>query len=370
MDSENFHTIEAAGILATLDLRVGHIRQLVVERDSRRIEPLHTAPWADDASITEDESLQPNLRFLSGDFFCAPFGGTDDPAVPPHGWPANSRWRILGVEPHALGGTVARYELEKPVLGARLVKELTLRDGHPFLYERHVFHGGEGAVPVANHAMVRLTAGGTLSVSRKAFGITPGTSLEPDPANGRSALAYPSRFEDLHAAPLAAGGTADLTQYPIAERHEDFAALVEAEGSRLGWATVARPDQGDLFVSLKDPSELPLTMLWFSNGGRTYAPWNGRHVGVLGIEEGRTYAGYGLNASVAPNPLSREGIPTSLTLRTDGEVSVRNVIGAIALPQGWARIGQISSAAAGLVIETAEGGRVTVPFDPGFLGLA
>ena len=46
-------------------------------------------------------------------------------------------------------------------------------------------------------------------------------------------------------------------------------------------------------------------MLWFSNGGRDYPPWNGRHVGVLGIEEGRSYAAYGHAASAADNPLTR-----------------------------------------------------------------
>ena len=75
-----------------------------------------------------------------------------------------------------------------------------------------------------------------------------------------------------------------------------------------------------------------MTFLWFSNGGRDYAPWNGRHVGVLGIEEGRSNTSPGHSVSIAPNPLSEAGTPTALALRPDGEVSVHNVIGAVPLP--------------------------------------
>ena len=365
-----FHTITADGISATVDLRVGHVRRLAVARDGRSLEPLHTAPWVDDPAVTNDESLLANLRFLSGDFFCAPFCGADLEAAPStHGWPANSPWRLIEVRPHAGGGQTARYELEHAVMGARLIKEFTLRDGHPFLYERHVFVGGSGALPVANHAMVRFPNGGVLSFSPKRLAFTPETPLEPDPATGHFALAYPARFHDLTAAPRRDGGTADLTHYPFDQAHEDFVAMVEAADEGLGWAAAARPAEGDLFLSLRNVAELPSTHLWFSNGGRRYAPWNGRHVGVLGIEEGRTYAGHGHRASIAPNPLSQAGIPTALTLDPAGEVAVHNVIGTVPLPAGWGRIAAVERAGDGLVVRGAEGGQIAVPFDAAFLGL-
>ena len=60
---------------------------------------------------------------------------------------------------------------------------------------------------------------------------------------------------------------------------------IEAQGHRLGWTTVTRPEEGDLFLSLRNARRLPMTMLWHSNGGRDYAPWSGRHFGCLGVEE-------------------------------------------------------------------------------------
>lgn len=367
MQNADLHTIRAEGAEAVLDLRGGHVRRFAVAGGGRTIEPTHSAPWVEDPSIQGDEEILPNLRYLAGDFFCAPFSTADLDGAPAHGWPANVRWNVLETVPHPEGGTIARYELSRDVMGARLVKEFALRDGHPFLYERHIFHGGEGALPVASHGMTRFTPGGRLAFSPKRYGVTPATAPEPDPALGRSRLAYPARFTDLTRVPLADGGFADVTTYPFAERNEDFIMLVEAEGSRLGWALATRPDQRDIYVSLKNPADLPVTLLWFSNGGRDYKPWNSRHIGVQGIEEGRTYGGAGHKASIAPNPLTEEGVPTALVLDPDGEVEVRNVIGGLPLPEGWRRAAGVSVGADSLTVSDESGASLSVPYDPAFL---
>ena len=148
-------------------------------------------------------------------------------------------------------------------MGARVLKELTLRDSHPFLYQRHIFEGGTGAVPVANHAMVRLPTGARISYSPKRWAETPTAPLEGDPSRGRSILAYPARSTDLTSVPRADGGTVDLTAYPIDQGHEDFAMLLEADGSPLGWSAVVRSGEGDMALMLKNPARLPITMLWY-----------------------------------------------------------------------------------------------------------
>jgi hypothetical protein len=364
--TEPFHTIRADGIEVTLDLRAGHIRSLVVTREGRSLAPFHTAPWVDDPAVTGDETLPGNLRFLSGDFFCAPFSTSDVEAAPPHGWPANSPWQHVATEAEPDGAT-AVYRLARSVLGAALEKRFTLRNGHPFLYETHVFTGGKGAVPVANHAMVRLPEGGRLAFSAKQAVETPSTPLEPDPARGRFRLAYPSSGNDPAQVPTADGGFADITRYPFAERHEDFVTLVEAAGNRLGWFAASRPASRDAMLSLKNPRELPATFLWFSNGGRDYAPWNGRHTGVLGIEEGRANSVFGHRASIEPNALSDAGIPTALVLQPDGRVSVRNVIGALPLPAGGSPITGVEPRDGALALLCEDGTRFSVPFDGAFL---
>jgi hypothetical protein len=265
------------------------------------------------------------------------------------------------------GARTARFELDRRVFGARLVKEITLRDGHPFAYQRHVFHGGEGAISVASHAMTRFDKPGRLSFSAKAFADLPDKQSEPDPTRGRSRFATGVRFMDLGRLPLADGTTADLGRYPIADRHEDFVMLVEAQAAGLGWTAAVRPGAQDIMLSLKNPRDFPVTFLWYSNGGRDYPPWNGRHLGVLGIEEGRAWAGYGHAASIAPNPLSRVGIPTSLTLVPGGSIAVSHVVGGLSLPQGWARVKSVAAGQGTIRLTGDAAGEVVVPFDAGFL---
>lgn len=318
-------TIATTGIRAEFDPACGFVSSLTVTDEGAEVAPLHRAPWAPDEVPATAPRHQRGLR---GDFFCAPFGQDMDGL---HGPTANGDW------PVALSGpALVRAVLDRPVLGATVVKELSVEDGHPFLYQRHLFIGGSGALPVANHAMVALPGGGKLSFSRKRWFETPATAPESDPARGRSALAYPRRAEDGAEFPGADGGTVNLHRYPWGPAHEDFVVAVEEPSARLGWTAVVRPDQGDLFLSLRDPKQLPMTMLWHSNGGRDYAPWNGRHSGCLGIEEGAALPLLGLSAHEVPDPLSAAGQPPLLTLDPQGMAEVRHVTGAIRWPSGQA----------------------------------
>jgi hypothetical protein len=367
--TDRFHTIAAKGVRLILDTAVGHVRRFEVERDGRTITPLHVAPWVDDPAVANstDPNILPNLKFLAGDFFCAPFSTSDvEPGTPGHGWAGNSEWKLLG-ETRLADGVTARFELVKKVMGATLVKEITLRDGHPFAYQSHIFTGGRGAVSAASHAMTRFSKEGHLSFSPKQFGELPPMQQESDPARGRSLFARDKRFTDLRKLPLADGSTVDLHHYPVASGHEDFVMLVEAKDSPLGWTAATRPAEGDIMLSLKNPADFPVTFLWFSNGGRYYAPWNSRHLGVLGIEEGRAWGAQGHAASIAPNPLSEAGIPTSITLGPDARVELRHVIGGLPLPSGWTSVFSADASGDGLTITGDTGASVTVPFDLGFV---
>jgi hypothetical protein len=73
--------------------------------------------------------------------------------------------------------------LARPVFGATLVKELSVAAGHPFVYQRHVYIGGQGRVSFANHANVSLTGGGIIRTSAKAMWETPPT-LRKGPGDG------------------------------------------------------------------------------------------------------------------------------------------------------------------------------------------
>lgn len=315
------HRISATGISLDFLPRGGVLTGLHVCDEGEKIAPLHHAPWAE-AEVPAD--APPHQRWLQGDFLAAPMGPGPDGL---HGLTANGDWWVLLAAPATL-----RAALDGAVQGASVIKELSVEDGHPFLYQRHIFIGGQGRLPVANHAMIALPGGAKLSFSRKRWWETLAEPLET--TGGRSCLAYPRRAEDAAEFPAADGGTVNLHRYPWGARHEDFVSGIEDPASRLGWTAVVRPDQGDLVLALKNPSALPMTMLWHSNGGRDHAPWNSRHLGCLGVEDGAALPVLGLSGRETPDPLSAAGQPALLTLDPTGSSEIRHVLGAIHWPSG------------------------------------
>jgi hypothetical protein len=322
--SDDLVSVAADGIDATVVLSLGMIADVAVSWRGRVISPFAKAPWR--GLDAEDErfplGMPPHLAQLSGDFFCAPFCDDDVEGSPPHGKTANGRWRVVE---HSRARPISRLVMtaEDRIAGASIFKIITLVDGHPFVYQQHVLCGADLEIPVAHHTMVDASGGLELEFSPTSFAETPARPVESDPAMGRSVLAYPARSRDITRFPLAHGGTVSLVSYPISHRHEDTVMLVadpRADES-LGWAIAHRPAHDDSVLLAADSRVLPETMLWFSNGGRSYAPWLGEHTNVLGIEMGCFYSSSGWSASVARNSLSDAGFPTAVRV-TEGHCTV------------------------------------------------
>ncbi|MHC0054996.1 hypothetical protein [Actibacterium sp. D379-3] len=346
-------TLAVPGASLTLDPYLGNLRDLRFRAGARWLVPLHSAPWLDEPAVRADPAIAPVERNLSGDFFCAPFGASA--GVPVHGWSANSAWSVVQLVQSGTAA-VAGLVLDRVVQGARLEKELLLKRDVPLLYQSHIVTGGTGTLPVAHHPMLRPGPEARLSFSPKQLALTGDIPLEP----GRNWLKYPAQSSDLADFP-GANGPVDLHRYPARPGHEDFVTLVEVPGRRLGWTAVLRAE--DVVFVLKDPAVLPVTMLWYSNGGRDYAPWNGRHLGVLGIEDGcAPGAGQGEGAV-----LQARGVATHLDLHPDRTHVIRHVIGVVPRPAGWGRVVDIRQDGDRLLIEGDSGAPVVLPFEPEFL---
>ena len=355
-------TLQARGISVSVDCSVGHLADLAIAANGRTLRPLHRAPWLDEAPDSLPPGLPTGVARLSGDFLCAPFSLADVEPAPLHGWSANSAWDLMK-SASVSNGWRATFRLRRTIMGATVEKSLTLRHGHPFLYQEHVFIGGAGAIPVAHHTMTAMREGGRLAFSPKRLAATPDSPLEPDPDRGRYLLSYPARTSNLTAFPSAGGEAVDLSDYRMDRRHEDFITLVEAEHGGPGWTAVARRAERDLVLVLKSPRQLPVTMLWISNGGRDYAPWNGRHRGVLGIEDGRTAIGH--SDSLGDNWLRREGVETAFELAQGRRIAIRQVIGAA--PFEGQPPAEITAAHGQLQLRWAGGAVRSLPFDDTFL---
>jgi hypothetical protein len=347
----------SAGTVA-FDATLGIARHLLFSDGERRLTPLHTAPWVGALGAEALPDLPPVERGLAGDFFCAAFGVNDVEPAPPHGWSANSRWQVTETGP---GKIAAR--LERRVMGAVIEKTLTLSDEAPLLVQEHKIIGGDGALTVAHHPMVHLKAGGRLCVSNKSAALSSDVPLEA----GRNRLQCPARVTDLCAFPGADGTPVDLTDLPIGTAHEDFVTLVEASDSPMGWTAILRHAEDDIVFFLKDPSVLPVTMLWHSNGGRDYAPWDGCHTGVVGVEDGCAAGAAGHAAALGPNPVSSQGVPTALPLEANRTHRIVHVIGAIARPKDWTRVTDIRATSDSLVLSGDAGPARSLPFENPFL---
>ena len=357
--TDRFHALALGANRVVLDTEVGHIRALEFGHGGQSIAPLHTAPWVSDAPIDRDAGVFPTEQALSGDFLCAPFCASDVEPGPLHGWTANAPWKLTS-QSAGQGAAEATYALSHLVMGAEVTKSFRLRAGEPFLYVAHQFTGGTGRIPVSHHAMIRVSGKAAISYSPKAMVFTGDQPPESDPARGRSLLTYPWQGANIGAVPLAAGGTIDLRSYPVASRHEDVVELIEAPGNTLGWTAVVREAEDDVVILLKDGRVLLQTTLWMSNGGRDYAPWSGRHTGVLGIEDGRSFGAAGHRASIEPNFLTQRGVPTAFELGTD--LTIRYAIGAIPRPEGWSRIDSVRLEGNSVILVEAGGAIVNLPF--------
>ncbi len=326
------------------------------------VEPFSVAPWC-------EESVQPEVPLLSalrGDFFCMPFGGSEEPYLgevhPLHGEPANGAWSLDALRQDSID---LIYECK--IRPGRVFKSIRLGDG--VVYQRHTVIGAKGPMSFGHHAMVKFRSNGLVGMSPQVWGqVFPGQFEDPA-EGGYTSLEAGAEFGTLSRVPLANGGTSDLTEYPAREGFEDLVQVAADPKERLAWAAVTFPDESYVYFQFKDPRALTGTVLWFSNGGRHYKPWSGRHRAVLGIEEVTSYFHFGLRGSVAPNPLSRTGISTYRDLDPSDPLEIRVIQGVARTPEGFDRVKKVVETGSGVVLVSESGSRLDVKVDLLHLGL-
>jgi hypothetical protein len=296
-----------------------------------RFSPLHKAPWIEE---TPHDGIPLMLQNLRGDFFCAPFGASDeDPNEDrPHGSTANALW-----DPIETTNSSSLWKLSCPVMGATVTKEIHLKAGHPIVYQEHKFEGGKGRIPIAHHLMLKATSPLKLSFSPYHFAGTPPDPIENNATLGKSIFEYNQSFRSIHDVPLVNGNLIDVTQYPFESGHEDLLMISSENNANLGWSAAVCEAENWVWFSVKNTSLLPSTTLWFSNGGRFYPPFNSRHLNVIGIEECCAYFHLGHKASIGLNPVSKLGIPTSISLG-EQTIAIPYAFGVVASPKGFKEV--------------------------------
>lgn len=348
----------------------GHLAPVSFHLGRRVIQPFSVAPWATEKLA---KGTPPLLHSLRGDFFCAPFGGNETPyrseKHPPHGEAANARWQFTALD-ETSRGTTLHLSLKTRIRRGLIRKSIGLRHGHTALYCQHTLSGFSGPMNFGHHAMLRFPdqpESGHLSTSPIQFGQVLPTRFEDPAQGGYSSLQPGAVFRRLDRVPSIFGGAVNVSRYPARRGFEDLLMVVHAARGDLAWTAVAFPDEGYVWFSLKDPSVLQSTVLWISNGGRHYPPWNGRHVNVMGLEDVTSYFHCGLAESARKNPVNRRGYATALQLDPATPLVVNYIMGVAAIPRGFDRVQSIQPARGGITITSASGRSVRARVDVGFL---
>ncbi len=245
--------------------------------------PLQVAPWFAEPGAA---ALPGILRRLRGDWPCVPFGRTDRPEGLPagwalrepgdacgHGYAANHEWDWLETD----DPQVLALAIEPPGPVKRMTRVVEVEaHARALLMTLVIEMRAPATLPIALHPTLRLDLGSV----RLALPAHEGGVVYPVPAEpGVSLLAPDARFERLDQVPLAAGGTLDLTRYPLAADSEELLQLRELDGP----VALHYVDAGWTLQLDWDHRALPDLMLWVSHRGRAYPPWNGRHL-ALGVE--------------------------------------------------------------------------------------
>ena len=348
----------------------GHLAPVVFKLGRKSVQPFSITPWAKESLPAEIPTM---LRVARGDFFCAPFGGNAalyrGEQHPAHGETANRDWTFESLE-RAEGTTTLHTSMNTRVRRGRVDKRLILRDGHAAVYSEHVLSGMTGPMSIGTHPMLLFPdrpGSGTLTMSafKKGF-VVPG-SWETPAAKGYSLLKLGAPFSSLERVPAAAGGTVDLTRYPARRGFEELVEVISDARLPFAWNAVTFPGEGQVFFTLKNPRVLRETVLWFSNGGRHYPPWNGRHLNVVGVEDVTAYFHLGLAESAIPNLLTRAGAPTAVQLRPDRPLRVAHIMAMAAIPRGFDAVKSMVPAKGGVMLTARSGRKVFAPLDLDFV---
>lgn len=299
------------------------------------IDPYAIAPWWNEPVVLELDNLSQVLR---GDFFCFPFGADEgkDP-ITYHGETASGYWTPTDTDSKDEG----ILELEMKLEQGNVRKSIEVREGEPLIYQRHTISGFEGAMPFGYHPMLRFPEKlnlGRVTISQPLSGYTTPEPIELPENGGYSRIKSGCEISDMTAVPCTDGSLLDLTTYPHTPGYEEIVMFTSNPDLPFAFSAVTIPEEGYLYFQLKNPSILRQTILWMSNGGRWYAPWNGRVQRLLGIEEVTAFFHYGISASTEENFLSKAGIPTSYNFKKDESFDIPLISGLVPIGPTFKRV--------------------------------
>jgi hypothetical protein len=368
----------------------GMIPELTNIQGKNRINA-HWLPWFRSSSgkpfgAVEEQFWKANLLYhIAGNFPCAPnFGGDNDVdgiALPPHGWTANLAWRFNGKDSdNEAAWAVSTMESPEPEMPLSFKKIDAVISGHAVHYASlAISNRGTNDIEIspAWHNTLGapfLQSGCIISGAANRWSVVPAGG-EFDTT---SRLALGAEFASLEAAPLASGGTENISLVPGPNGYTDLVCGVIPDSASLGWSALVNPFLKMVYVCFftgaaaagKDDIIIRFNDLWMQYGGRTYTPWASREGGTdltycLGTEN--SVAGLPFGLQYAREKKQLMGAPTTVCIPA-GKIRTLRYGTFFAPYEGAILDSGVSSAGtgSGSLVLTGENGAGHFAADPAF----
>ena len=282
--------------------------------DGKRVNPFYFHPWPE---YTDGDLL----GFLKGDFFCVPFGIRPESEIPgyaagqehpekeyAHGYSSNGKWEL-----RQCSGDSAQVHINyADSVVDRVEREISFLNGRKGIsFKNRVIARENTRLPIGAHPIFRLPdePGMARLTVPKAHMIC----TYPVKTDETSILETNATCTDISSMPLADGGTIDLSRLPLAQHTEEVVMLAGAAEGKVCLENLA---EGYRAVLAFDHTKVPNLLLWISNRGRKFEPWNGRNL-CLGIEPVASAFDFGTAISCSENELSRQGVTTCVSIQKD-----------------------------------------------------
>lgn len=264
-----------------------HISEAVVN-------PYYLAPWW-------EEETGENESAMRGCWFCFPFGLNkpyQNIQYPVHGFPVTTHYEKTAFVCRGREQVLyLKAALEED--HALLEKKYTLIDGESCIYLSDRISGAKGKYPVGYHPTLRVPekiGSAFLDFSKPLESWTAPVHIEDPAEGGYSCLAPGHKITDMEKVPTIYGNMVDLTHHPFIKGFDDIYMHISNPSKEFCYTTLGIPEEGYLYFQLKNPRNLGNNLVWTSNNGRYYAPWNGRVNGCIGLEEINGYFCYGITS--------------------------------------------------------------------------
>lgn len=282
--------------------------------DGKRVAPFYSHPWPDDdkAGLT---------GFLKGDFFCAPFGirpqstidgyeSTDSSSEKEyaHGYSSNGKWMQTESSDDK---AIITLQYKESVI-SRVDREVSfLEERSGISFKNSVFVDGDTNLPIGAHPIFKLPerTGAAKLVLPKCKKIY----TYPIKTDETSILKTNQAVDDITKMPMANGESIDMTHLPLEFETEEVIMIAGVEDGRV---CLENHDEGYRAVLEFEVDKIPNILLWVSNHGRQFEPWNGRNL-CLGIEPIASAFDFGTDISRSNNALSEQGVKTCVHISKD-----------------------------------------------------